>query len=591
MKLIRGFLEEVTAFEGRINMKKFFLTIGIVFLLTGCNSGSGAVSNTKAINIVAVHGAIPCATGGCNFNNNGVSIYSTSANIAGNNGSIAAYCSGQGYLESRAYSYSLPSYIAPAITVNSPGICNGVACAPNVILDRFNETYDDLDNDLANIANEGYSTFWILPVQKSNNLTYGPSNVFAWYSQYQAIDYGNFNSYYGSQSELSTLIADTHSNNLKILLDVSFHQMAAPTNVDHNGNFSFPQSANGPIAAVTLNGNTSTGGADFANPQSKCWFGPLPGPQNGNPTCGSSTPSTNVLNLFTQFTELTLNSSYLNADGFRIDELNIDSGGIGTTLLTDILNNSSVNTTNKTFFGEYPSGAYNRVLGIKVGNGNASNGNYMEMLNFPFLYDMVTAFNPGGSLNTLSQQFNSSSAGGVNGTSAINMVVDQDTVPDAFNTRAMCGSGNTMNYYNASLGYALILAINAGTPFIYADASAGVNTSAWNSGDKSVDYENVTEVKAGVYFHNITQYQPMTIVYATDNILGLTRGTQYFFIENKSATSKTFTYNNSFNLQNFANGKYVDLISGELITVTSNKISSTFYLPPQSAMFFVPYKP
>lgn len=562
-------------------MSRYLFILAFSLFLFACSSGS----NNSATKLYQ------CVPAGCNFNNNGISIYSTSANIAGDSESIESYCSGNAFLLANAYSYNLPSYIAPAVTVNNPGVCNGKPCGPDVILDRFNDQYTDINSDLLNIVNEGYSAFWVLPVQKSNNVLY-PNGQFAWYSQYQAVDYGNINNYYGTENDLATLIKNTHKNGLKILLDISFHQMAAPSNLDSNGNFSFLQSSNGPISAITLNGNTNTGGADFANPKSDCWYGPLPGPQNGNSVCGSGTPSTNVLNLFTQFAELALNSNYLDADGFRIDELNINSSGIGTTLMTDILNNSAVNTNSKRFFGEYPSNSasnYIELESISVGNGNAANNGHMEMLNFPFLYDIRTAFTTNTGFTNLITQFNSSNIGGVPANSAINMAMDQDTVPDALHHRDMC-LGWGLDYTKASLAYALILAIDGGTPFIFADGGSKVNTNQFNSGNKSVDYQNVTEVKAGIYFHNITQDKAMQIVYTTTDVLGLMRGNNYFFLENKGSVPAYFIYNN-LRLTNFQDGSYVDLISGELMNIKNNKILGVLYLPAQSAMFFVPYKP
>ena len=83
---------------------------------------------------------------------------------------------------------------------------------------------------------------------------------------------------------------------------------------------------------------------------------------------------------------------------------------------------------------------------------------------------------------TSSDAYTSSTNGTLPGVNAINLVMDQDTVPDGISSRAMCPWTGTqspnfvMNYYNAPLAYGVILAIEAGTPYVFADLQAQAGT-------------------------------------------------------------------------------------------------------------------
>ena len=106
-------------------------------------------------------------------------------------------------------------------------------------------------------------------------------------------------------------------------------------------------------------------------------------------------------------------------------------------------------------------------------------GNTMKMLNFPLLAGLNGAFAYGANLQasltsmiSSNDAYTSSTNGTLHGVNAINLVMDQDTVPDSIASRAMCPWTGTqspnfvMNYYNAPLAYGVILAMEAGTPYV-----------------------------------------------------------------------------------------------------------------------------
>ncbi len=295
-----------------------------------------------------------------------------------------------------------------------------------------------------------------------------------------------------------------------------------------------------------------------------------------------------------------------NIDGFRIDDV---SGQNPTFFNTWFSDTSAYNKSTNIFFGEYPTSNandYNSYTAIKTASGNNASGNTMKMLNFPLLAGLNGAFAYGASLQasltsmiSSSNAYQSSTNGTLSGVNAINLVMDQDTVPDSFSSRAMCPWTGTnefqMNYYNAPLAYGVILAMEAGTPYVFADLqaqanegvnSAGVMTSGLGNG--SVSYWNENEVIAGVYFHNQALGQTMTwaTVNATDadNVAALTRGTNYLFVVNKAATDYEATDTST----TMTSGCYIDLMSHQIINISGGEINQLI-VPAQSVMYFVPY--
>lgn len=295
-----------------------------------------------------------------------------------------------------------------------------------------------------------------------------------------------------------------------------------------------------------------------------------------------------------------------NVDGFRIDDVSGQSPTFFNQLFSDT---AAYNKSSNIFFGEYPTSNandYNSYTAIKTASGNNASGNTMKMLNFPLLAGLNGAFAYGANLQSSltsmissSNAYQSSSNGTLAGTNAINLVMDQDTVPDSFSSRAMCpwtGTNEfTMNYYNAPLAYGVILAMEAGTPYVFADLqaqaneginSAGVMTSGLGNG--SVSYWNENEVIAGVYFHNQTLGQTMSwaSVNATDadNVAALTRGSNYFFVVNKSTTVYTATDTST----TLNSGCYIDLMSHQIVNVSGGTLNNLI-VPGQSVMYFVPY--
>lgn len=295
-----------------------------------------------------------------------------------------------------------------------------------------------------------------------------------------------------------------------------------------------------------------------------------------------------------------------NVDGFRIDDVSGQSPTFFNQLFSDT---SAYNKSSNIFFGEYPTSDannYSSYTAIKTASGNNSSGNTMKMLNFPLLAGLNGAFAIGASLQasltsmiTSSDAYTSSANGTLSGTNAINLVMDQDTVPDSFSSRAMCpwtGTNEfTMNYYNAPLAYGVILAMEAGTPYVFSDlqayANEGINSAGTMTsglGNGSVSYWNENEVIAGVYFHNqtlgMTQAWANVLATDADNVAALSRGDNYFFIVNKSTSVYTATSTST----SLTAGCYIDLMSHQIVNISGGELNN-LVVPAQSVMYFVPY--
>lgn len=351
------------------------------------------------------------------------------------------------------------------------------------------------------------------------------------------------------------------------------------------------------------------------------WFdGVLPAPTNSS--IGVDAISCRTKQVFNGFAAWLLGADYssgsmkakstaekgFNIDGFRIDDISGQSVEFYNQLFKAT---AKYNSADNLFFGEYPTESatdYDKYLAIKTANANKSADHQMKMLNFPLLVTLKQAFGESGNLQaTLQKTINSEYAymgtGKLAGKNAINLVIDQDTAPDSISSRAMCPWDGApqqpdyvMNYSKAPLAYGVILAMNSGTPYVFADLQAANKVGISESGQwlpelatGSVSYWNQNEVIAGIYFHNQAlgksmQWGQVNNAQA-DSVATFTRGDEYLFIVNNS----TSDYQSLASATNLKNGQYIDLMSRQIIKISHGKIDKVV-IPAKSVMYFVPYK-
>lgn len=351
------------------------------------------------------------------------------------------------------------------------------------------------------------------------------------------------------------------------------------------------------------------------------WFdGVLPAPTNSS--IGVEQISCRTQQVFNGFAAWLLGADYrsaslhskssptqgFNADGFRIDDISGQSVKFYNQLFHAT---AKYNKASNLFFGEYPTESatdYDKYVAIKTAAANTSSDHHMKMLNFPLLVTLKQALGENADLQTtLQKTINSKYAyqgiGKLATGNAINLVIDQDTAPDSISSRAMCSWDGApqfpdyvMNYSKAPLAYGIILAMQAGTPYIFADLQAANKVGISESGswlpelaNGSVSYWNQNEVIAGVYFHNQTLGKSMewgTAKNAESNAVAtFTRGNDYLFIVNNS----TQNYQALSAVTELKNGDYIDLMSHQIIKIIHGHIDKVV-IPAKSVMYFVPYK-
>lgn len=95
-----------------------------------------------------------------------------------------------------------------------------------VALQYFHETWSTITSNLQTVADRGYDVVWIQAPQKSR---------LTWADQdgrndpplgYQPVDYRDFNSEFGTESELRTLIDTAHSHGIEVYIDCVMNHMA-----------------------------------------------------------------------------------------------------------------------------------------------------------------------------------------------------------------------------------------------------------------------------------------------------------------------------------------------------------------------------
>lgn len=110
----------------------------------------------------------------------------------------------------------------------TPSVADSARAAPGepVALQYFHETWSTITNNLATVADRGYDVIWIQAPQKSR---------LTWADQggrndpplgYQPVDFRDFNSAFGTASELQTLIDTAHSHGIEVYLDCVMNHMA-----------------------------------------------------------------------------------------------------------------------------------------------------------------------------------------------------------------------------------------------------------------------------------------------------------------------------------------------------------------------------
>ena len=358
---------------------------------------------------------------------------------------------------------------------------------PVAIFHAFNQNFNDIEQFVCTLADQGYSHIKISPSQKSN-----PGGE--WWKRYQPIDYSVIEGL-GSENDLKALMDKAHSCNVKVIADVVFNHMANLNNGDNAENIAnFPnltvadfntKSTDNPINKP-CDINYTDGNKDS---EVNCWMGGLPDLKFTNNV--KTIQKSHLKKLLT-----------IGIDGFRFDAAKHMPPDVVKEYIDYIDNESN-------------GKAWNYLEVIEDGDTQAKDYNWIAAVEDFVLYDSLkNAFTFGGDLRSLP-------ANAVNDPRSVTFGQNHDTIR-YLNEKAINPYDDITDSYLAT---AYVLARKDGTPLIF------------NEDNLKSPY-----VKSGVKFRQIMTQREKNGKNVKENILKvfnsppvllMERGAEGFFVENK----------------------------------------------------------
>ena len=357
---------------------------------------------------------------------------------------------------------------------------------PVAIFHAFNQQYQDVENFVCTLAEQGYSHVQISPAQKSNSGN-------EWWKRYQPFDYSVIEGL-GSETDLKNLTNKAHSCNVKVIADVVFNHMA---NLDGGDGFEdltkYPSLSPGDFNTISSNPGEKPCDIDYndgnTNSELNCWLGGLPDLKFTD----------NVKTIQKAHLKKLLD---LGIDGFRFDAAKHMPKDVVKEYI-DYIDDESSGTT------------WNYLEVIEDNDTKAEDYNWIAAVTDFRLYNsMKNAFTFGGDLSSLP-------ANAVNDSRSTTFGTNHDTIRE-LNPFAINPYDDITDSYLAT---AYALAREDGTPLIF------------NEDNLKSPYINY-----GVKFRQIMTQRGQEGKNVKENILNVTdsptvslmeRGEEGFFVENK----------------------------------------------------------
>ncbi len=357
---------------------------------------------------------------------------------------------------------------------------------PVAIFHAFNQQYQDVENFVCTLAEQGYSHVQISPAQKSN-----PGNE--WWKRYQPFDYSVIEGL-GSETDLKNLTNKAHSCNVKVIADVVFNHMA---NLDGGDGFEdltkYPSLSPSDFNTISSNPGEKPCDIDYndgnTNSELNCWLGGLPDLKFTDHV------KTNQKAHLKKLLDLGI-------DGFRFDAAKHMPQDVVKEYIDYIDNESSGQT-------------WNYLEVIEDNDTKAEDYNWIAAVTDFRLYNSLkNAFTFGGDLNSLPPN-------AVNDNRSVTFGRNHDTIRE-LNSFAINPYDDITDSYLAT---AYALAREDGTPLIF------------NSDNLNSPYINY-----GVKFRQIMTQRGKEGKNVKENVLKVTdsptvslmeRGEEGFFLENK----------------------------------------------------------
>lgn len=413
------------------------------------------------------------------------------------------------------------------------------------ILQCFNWSFNNIKNNMAKIAEQGFSAIQTSPIQSSKESTKESwstcSNSFWVY--YQPINFSietNSRSALGTKTEFKAMCEEAEKYGVKVIVDAVFNHLANG-NTENTLNSQIPSDIKDDSSCWHTITTNTTNYSDRYDITHNC-LGGLPDLNTG---------SSKIQSYATSFLKECIDCG---ADGFRFDavkhiETPSDASGTKSDFWPNVLNAATSYAQDNYGFTPY---YYGEVLDNTGGVDISAYTKYMS----------VTC---NGSSNDIRNAINSGNSGGAANSAIYNGAAPKNTVQWNESHDTYCeGSSNYVSDTNLKKTWALVGSRAEVCGLYLARPSSGstklgeADTTAW--ADK--------EVKAINQFKNAFVGQSEYFA-SSGSIAYIERGTSGVALVNVSGGSSSV----SVTANKMANGTYKDQISGNTFTVSNGKIS------------------
>ncbi len=452
----------------------------------------------------------------------------------------------------------------------------------NAILHAFNWSFKEIEHNLDNIRNAGYSAILTSPV------TYSSGDE--WFKRYQPLDLRIVRSPLGNKQDLIDLLAsakEAGKKEIDIHIDIVINHMAHRDIVNGYEDLNFPgfnevakYQSNLSFEQDKLYGDlryNQFSEADF-NPNQKIPQDAYDNPQKIDEVRQKRLSDKRAVNglpdfeindwVISQQKQLLIELHHLGVKGFRIDAVK----HVPVQHITALMNDPILR--NKYYFAEViPAGHGQFIQDVK-------RSTTMSMYDFPLFYQIRYSFGYkddnnqfyfGNSFHHLVSYENNPT---INKFRSVTFVNTHD-IPNNDEMHKQ----TFLNIDDELLAYTYILGRNGGRPLIFTDKGNNQHqTKSFNNRWK--DFYAHNDLQKMLTFHNTAHGKDMTIIKVTDGIIVGERHYTGFFVINK--TSDQTTLNLDFTT---LDGDYKNVFDGSQVTI-SNK-NCTLTIPAGSKMMFL----
>ena len=425
-----------------------------------------------------------------------------------------------------------------------------VTIQDNTILHCWNWSMNNIKNNLDDIANAGFKTIQLSPMQPQKDYYNGGSWEGQWWKLYQPLGFSiaqNGQNVLGTKDELRSMCELAETKGIKVIVDVVANHLAGGGDTFLNGSVrNFEPDIYNQNLIHTLGDKTSAAGYNSNSEYI------LRGAIGGFPDLQTESPvvQNRVLSLLKEYIDV-------GVDGFRFDAAKHietpDDGEFASQFWPTIINGATSYAQLKGlptpyYYGEILTTPgtrrdfewYTKYMSV------TDNEEGTEAL------DAVEKENPLVISNSLYKT-------GLPGNKLVLWGESHDTFANDW------GSTRESESQDVNKAYCIQASRKDASSLYFARPKAG-----WGMGSiGSLDYKNV-EIKAANQFHNKIMFSPETIHNSNGCFIN-ERGTKGIAIVGIGNSSNQVT----IDLNNIESGTYVNLINNQTISVNGNKLTVT----------------